>query len=200
MKIKQKKRLLKEFEKLTDFRTHFYKIKYKLSEILFMSVFALLKGNSTYQDIQIWMIHNKENTLFLKLFEKDKIKIPSRSTLHNILINTDNNELESVFRAFFLPYINQKNIAIDGKWLNGSNVNGQYTKMSHKAVLNILDKDTKIVIGHKFISKKNSEIPAFSEFLDDDLFSKDEQIFSFDALLTQIKILNKINLQGKKYI
>jgi predicted transposase YbfD/YdcC len=167
-----------------------------------MTLFALLKGNTTFKDIFAWMIFNKENEILKSIFEKEVINVPSRSTLHALLINTDNNALEAVFREYFLDYILQKNIAIDGKWLRGSDVNGQYTQESHKAMLNILDKDIKIVFAHKFLDKnKKSEIKALQEVLEDDsLFSGDGQIFSFDALLTQSSILNTIDAQGNKYI
>ena len=77
----------------------------------------------------------------------------------------------------------QENIAIDGKWLRGSDINAQYTQEKHKAILNILDKDIKIVFAHKFLDKnKSSEITALKEVLsDNDIFSDDPQIFSFDA-------------------
>ncbi|MBW6488080.1 MAG: ISAs1 family transposase [Sulfurimonas sp.] len=166
-----------------------------------MTLFALLKGNTTFKDIFAWMTFNKENEILKKIFEKEKVNVPSRSTLHALLINTDNNALEAVFREFFLEHILQKSIAVDGKWLRGSDVNGQYTQESHKAILNILDKDIKIVFAHKFLDKnKKSEIKALQEVLDDNFFSDDGQIFSFDALLTQSSILNTIDSQGNKYI
>jgi hypothetical protein len=166
-----------------------------------MSLFGLLKGNVTFSDLHYWMQVNERNEIFQKLFKKEKIKIPSYSTLHHLLMNVDNNELEKVFRKHFEPYVKLDNIAIDGKWLRGSDVTGQYTQESHKCILNVLDKDTKIVIAHKFLEKgKLSEIPAFQEFLEDKLFSKGKQIFSFDALLTQVKLLNTIDESGRRYI
>ena len=77
------------------------------------------------------------------------VTIPSKSTLHHLLMNVDNDELEVVFRNHFAPYAKLDNIAIDGKWLRGSDVNGQYTQESHKCILNMLDKDAKIVIAQK---------------------------------------------------
>ncbi len=75
------------------------------------------------------------------------------------MTNVDNNALEKVFRKYFSKYIKKENIAIDGKWLNGSDVNGQYTNECHKAILNILDKGKIIVFAHKFIAKnKENEI------------------------------------------
>ena len=148
------------------------------------------------------MVYNKENPILKKIFEKEQIDIPSESTLHRILTNTDNNALEKVFRKYFSRYVTKENIAIDGKWLNGSDVNGQYTNECHKAILNILDKDTKIVFAHKFMAKnKENEITALKQAIDeDDLFSDEGQIFSFDAIQTQAQILNSINSNGDKYL
>jgi len=167
-----------------------------------MTLFALLKGNTTFKDILAWMVFNSTIQILKDIFEKKSINIPSKSTYHRLLINTDNNTLEAIFRSFFFGFTTQKNIAIDGKWLRGSDINGQYTQESHKAILNILDKDVKIVFAHKFLTQdKSSEITALKEVLEDnDIFSDEQQIFSFDALLTQSEILNTINNQGNKYI
>jgi len=199
--MNKKEELLQALKTLTDFRKDEHKIEYPLHEVLFMSLFGLLKGNTTFTDMHTWMQYNEDNSIFKKLFNKEKVNIPSRSTLHHLLVNVDNNELEVVFRNHFEPYVNLDNIAIDGKWLRGSDVSGQYTQESHKCILNVLDKDAKIVIAHKFLEKgKLSEIPAFKELLEDNLFSKESQIFSFDALLTQVDILNGINQSGRRYI
>jgi hypothetical protein len=201
MKIDKKSELLKQLKTLTDFRKDEHKIEYPLDEIIFMSLFGLLKGFVTFKDLQAWMQYQEHNEVFKKLFKKEKVNVPSRSTLHLLLMNIDNNELEVIFRNHFEPYVNLDNIAIDGKWLRGSDINGQYTQESHKCILNMLDKDVKIVIAHKFLEKgKLSEIPAFQELLEDKLFSKAEQIFSFDALLTQVNLLNTIDKSGRRYI
>lgn len=201
MKLKKQKLLLKELKTIKDFRVDKHKIQYPLHEILFLSLFALLKGNTTFKEIHIWMECSSHSSIFKKLFDKQFIEVPSKSTLHRILMNVCNNEIETIFRNYFAKYTKKKNIAIDGKWLNGSDVNGQYTQQSHKAILNVLDKDTQIVFAHKFLDHtKKSEIPAFTELLKENYFSNDVQIFSFDALLTQHEILNSINSQGSKYI
>ena len=201
MKINRKKELLKALETITDFRRDEYKIEYPLHEVIFMSLFGLLKGFVTFKDLHSWMQYQEKNEIFKKLFKKEKVNIPSRSTIHRLLMNVDNNELEVVFRNHFEPYVRLDNISIDGKWLRGSDVNGQYTQESHKCILNMLDKDAKVVIAHKFLEQgKLSEIPAFQEILEDNLFSKEKQIFSFDALLTQVKLLNSIDESGRRYI
>ena len=187
---------------IPDYRVDTGKIEYPLHEVLFMTLFALIKGNTTFKDIFSWMTYNEKNEILKEVFEKEQIKIPSKSTFHTLLTNTDNNALENVFRDFFFPFTTQENIAIDGKWLRGSDINGQYTQERHKSILNILDKDIKIVFAHKFLDKKkSSEITALKKVLqDNDIFSDEAQIFSFDALLTQSEILNKIDEQGNRYI
>ena len=193
---------MESLKSIPDYRVDIGKIEYPLHEVLFMTLFALIKGNTTFKDIYSWMIYNENNEILKDVFSKEKISIPSKSTYHRLLINTDNNALEVVFREFFFPFTTQENIAIDGKWLRGSDINGQYTQEKHKAILNILDKDIKIVFAHKFLDKnKSSEITALKEVLqENDIFSDEQQIFSFDALLTQSEILNTIDTQGNRYI
>ncbi len=200
MKYKQKKELFKQLESIEDFRIHVGKIVYPLAEVLFMTLFGLLKGKTTFEELHDWMEFNRTNTLFLKLFQKEEIGVPSESTLHRILINVDNDKLETVFRGYFKAFTSSKQIAVDGKWLNGSDANGQYTQQKHKSILNFLDKEKKIVIGHRFIGDdKKSEIPSFQEELEkNELFCDEGQVFSFDALMTQSEILNKIN-SGKNF-
>jgi len=202
MKIKAKKELLNDLNMIADFRDK-DKITYSLGEILFMSLFGLIKGNHTFEQLHDWMEFNSSNKIFLKLFNKrDRLDIPCESTLHRILVNVDNEALEKVFRNFFGKYVSKKHIAVDGKWLNGSDVNGQYTKQSHKMIFNMFDREGKIVIAHKFLEKgKLSEIPAFKEILEDKTFHlSGGQIFSFDALMTQVDILETINNNNNKYI
>ena len=201
IKLIRTKSLLESLKSIPDYRVDIGKIEYPLHEVLFMTLFALIKGNTTFKDIFSWMIYNQDNEILKEIFDKEEILIPSKSTYHRLLINTDNNALEKIFREFFFPLTTQENIAIDGKWLRGSDINGQYTQSRHKAILNILDKDIKIVFAHKFLDKKkSSEITALKEVLNDDIFSDAQQIFSFDALLTQSEILNTIDEQGNRYI
>jgi len=204
MKLKYKKQLIEKLKGMTDVRKHQHKIQYLLHEIVFMTLFAIMKGNVIFKDIQSWMIFNKNDKFLKKLFnyKKDEtIPIPSVASLHRILMNVPNEELELIFRNYFAPFVNNKNVALDGKWLRGSDIDGQYTQESHQAVMNILCKDTKIVFGHVHINKfKKSEIPIFKDLLDEGFFSKNGQIFTFDALTTQVPILNHINSDGNRYI
>ena len=75
MKIENKKILLKQLEIITDFRTDTHKIEYVLSEVLFMSLFGLLKGYATFKELHCWIGYNEHNSLFKKLFKKTEIKL-----------------------------------------------------------------------------------------------------------------------------
>jgi len=143
---------------------------------------GLITGYTTFDDIHFYFTKNKENKLLQKLFNKKKIRVPVRSTLHRILSNVSYDGLEVVFIDYFKKYAVGKNIAIDGKWLNGSDIKGQYIEKSHKSVLHIFDKDSAIVLGHKFMEKgKLSEIPALNEILRDKSFSISGQIYTMDV-------------------
>jgi len=80
MKLRRKKELLKALNNVPDFRDK-DKITYPLNEVLFMTLFGLLKGNHTFEQLHDWMEFNSNNKIFLKLFNKKKIDIPCESTL-----------------------------------------------------------------------------------------------------------------------
>ena len=108
MKLKHKKLLLEELKIVKDFRVDKHKILYPLHEILFMTLFALLKGNTTFKEIHLWMEFSANNKILKKVFDKKEIAIPCKSTLHRILMNVDNNELESIFRRYFKKFVEKK--------------------------------------------------------------------------------------------
>jgi len=97
MKVRQKKKLLKQLEGIEDFRRDRDQIVYPLYEILFISLFGLIKGHLTFDDLHFYFTKNKSNKIFKKLFNKDKIRVPCRSTLHRILSNVSYDELELRF-------------------------------------------------------------------------------------------------------
>ena len=41
-----------------------------------MTLFALIKGNTTFKDIFSWMTYNEKNEILKEIFEKEQIKIP----------------------------------------------------------------------------------------------------------------------------
>ena len=66
------KALFKSLKTIPDYRVDTGKIKYPLSEALFMVIFALLKGNTKFKEIFGWMVYNKNNPILKEIFEKDE--------------------------------------------------------------------------------------------------------------------------------
>ena len=100
MKLKYKKQLIEKLKGMTDVREHQHKIQYPLHEIVFMTLFAIMKGNVIFRDMQSWMIFNKNDKFLKKLFnykKNESISIPSIASLHRILMNIPNEELELIF-------------------------------------------------------------------------------------------------------
>ena len=90
MKMMNKKKLLKEFETIPDYRVHKHKIVYPLHEIIFLTLSALLQGQTTYDDIHTWMKYNANGKFFKRLFGKRKVRIPSYQHMHFILHSQNN--------------------------------------------------------------------------------------------------------------
>ena len=63
MKLRRKKGLLKQLSEIEDFRKHREQIVYPLHEILFLTIFGLLKGYVAFSQLHFWMSQNKENNL-----------------------------------------------------------------------------------------------------------------------------------------
>ena len=66
------KALVELLKTIPDYRIDIGKIKYPLEEVLFMVIFALLKGNTKFKDIHTWMVYNKENPILKKFLKKSK--------------------------------------------------------------------------------------------------------------------------------
>ncbi|MEA3383443.1 MAG: hypothetical protein U9Q20_02030, partial [Campylobacterota bacterium] len=68
-KMKQKKAFLKQLETIKDFRVHEGKIVYPLSEIIFITLFGILKDYTTFKDLHLWMEFNKNNSTLKKILK-----------------------------------------------------------------------------------------------------------------------------------
>ena len=67
------KALVESLKTIPDYRIDIGKIKYPLEEVLFMVIFALLKGNTKFKEIYGWMVYNKENPTLKDIFGKEQI-------------------------------------------------------------------------------------------------------------------------------
>jgi hypothetical protein len=195
---------LEILKKLPDYRVTKEKIEHNQRDVLFGVLCSMFVGNIEIRDKHNWLEVNFNEGYFKKLIgkEKEELKVPSYSTVRRMIINIDSTILEEMFRSYFLPKVEfneHTQLAVDGKTMNASGRNGKYTVKRNVGMLNIVETASKIIIAHRQLGAKKSEIPAFQEVLEME-FSDVPFLYTFDALNTQVESLNGIEAKGKRYL
>lgn len=190
--------------KIPDYRRVKEKIKHNQRDVIFGVLCSMFVGNSEIRDQHNWLEINFNENYFKKLIgkENEELLIPSYSTVRRLLINIDSTIFEELFRGYFIPKVElneDTQLAVDGKTMNGSGRKGKYTVKRNVGMLNIVETESKIIIAHRELGEKKSEIPAFQEILKMK-FSDKPFLYTFDALNTQVKSLNSIDESKKRYL
>ncbi|MDQ7046602.1 MAG: ISAs1 family transposase [Sulfurovum sp.] len=195
---------LEILERLPDYRVTKEKIEHNQRDVLFGVLCSMFVGNIEIKDKHNWLKINFNEKYFKRLIgkENEELNIPSYSTIRRMIINIDSTILEEMFRAYFIPKVefNEKTqLAVDGKTMNGSGRKGKYTVKRNVGMLNVVETASKIVIAHRELGAKKSEIPEFQKVLEME-FSDKPFLYTFDALNTQVESLNGIEAKGKRYL
>lgn len=162
--------------------------------MLVLIVCGMLAGEKTLRGILDWADKNRK---WLQ-DHLEMVNIPSLSTLSRILAGVDKLEMELAFLDWICSIVNFRGItcAIDGKALRGG------ARKSHDEtplyVLNLVDVETKIVLVQISISSKTNEITAIPELLE--LFQVEGNLFTIDAIGTQVEIARQIDENGGYYL
>jgi len=196
--------VLKELNKLPDYRRVEEKIIYKQRDVLFGILCSMFADNKAMMDMHNWIEINFNSVGFKKLIgrEDEELKTPSYPTIRRMIININPSKMEEIFRSYFIPKVNleeENQVAVDGKMMNGSGRKGKYQTKRNDGMLNMVDTGSKIIIAHQEIGSKKSEIPTFQEMLKMK-FSDKPFLYTFDALNTQIKGLDLIDEGGDRYL
>ena len=196
--------VLKELESLPDYRRIKEKIIYNNRDILFGVLCSMFVGNEEMTMMYNWLEMNFNEPNFKVLIgkEKEELKVPSYPTMRRAIININPSKMEEIFRNYFIPRADLKEysqLAVDGKMMNGSGRKGKYKLKRNVGMLNVVDTNSKIIIAHKEIEEKISEIPSFQEIIKMK-FSDKPFLYTFDALNTQENGLNLINNEGDRYL
>ncbi len=176
-KTAKQNRLLQLLGTIPDHRKGQGKL-HKLEHILFLSVIAQLMGAVNYKEIWVWITKHIQNDKIKKLLGVEFIRTPSRSAVAEILAEVDYKELEKVFRIWISELVDTTNLqqlAVDGKAMNGSNVNAKQSTQ----VLNAVLANSGIILAHKKIADRSNEVPALRELIDE---LEDSFIYTFDAM------------------
>jgi len=198
------KEVLEKLGKLPDYRRLEEKIIHCQRDVLFGVLCSMFGGNEEMRSMHNWLDINFNTPSFKTLIgrEKEELKIPSYSTMRRMIININSTSIEEMFRDYFIPKAKLEEnaqLAVDGKMMNGSGRKGKYTLKRNVGMLNVVDTNSKIIIAHKEIEAKRSEIPSFQEILKMK-FSDKSFLYTFDALNTQEDGLNLIHDEGDRYL
>lgn len=189
------KSLFEEFEVLEDPRDVRGK-KYKLIDILVMTIYGLLYGLKDYVNIADFMKLKEEYFTNLLGLENGT---PSHDCLSDLFANIDAKKFVEIFIEWTKKIIENKTgkvISIDGKAVKSATekINNGNIPYIVSAYLG----DVGLSIGQIKVDDKSNEITAIPELLD--LIEIKGATITIDAIGTQEKIVNKIVEKGGHYV
>ncbi len=163
--------------------------RYKLEHIILFSIMAFLSNAKSYRDISSFI-----KTRFEVLkghFGLTWTRPPGYTTIRNIIIGVDSDELEACFRAYTQSLIDRKNassiatIALEGKVLRGSYDHFQDRRATQ--ILSMFSTEDKLILAHEVIDEKTNEIPMVQKLLEET--GLEGYYYTIDALHCQKKLL-----------
>jgi len=177
------KRLLEEFRKLPDYRKN--KVAYtNPSEILFLSLLAVMSGANSFEDMAIWMRERKRD--IAKLLERP-FKSPAYTTIRNAYNGMDSKAIESLQREWVAGQSANTHgltiVASDGKTMRGSKSKAMNEKARH--IVSLFLADSKLTLTQNQVDDKSNEIPALMVLLDN--LKLKNCVITMDAMHTQKK-------------
>lgn len=189
------KSLFEEFEVLEDPRDVRGK-KYKLMDILVMTIYGLLCGLKDYTNIADYMkLKEKYFTQLLGL----ENGTPSHDCLSDLYASIDSKKFVEIFIEWTKKIVQNKTgkiISIDGKAVKSATdkINNGNIPYIVSAYLG----DIGLSIGQIKVDDKSNEITAIPDLLD--LLEVKGATITIDAIGTQERIVNKIVDKGAHYV
>lgn len=179
--------LFERFEVLEDPRDIRGK-KYKLIDILIMTIYAILCGQEDYTNIAYFMKLKEEYFTNLLGLENGT---PSHDCLSDLYANIDCKKFMEIFISWIKEIVKLKTnkiINIDGKAVRSATdkINGGNIPYIVSAFLGEIG----VTIGQIKVSEKSNEITAIPALLD--LIDIENATITIDAIGTQEEIVNKI--------
>lgn len=187
--------LFERFEVLEDPRDIRGK-KYKLIDILIMTIYAILCGQEDYVNIAYFMKLKEE--YFTNLLGLE-CGTPSHDCLSDLYAKIDSKKFMKIFIEWVKEIVRKKTdkkISIDGKAIRAATdkINGGNIPYIVSAFLG----DVGISIGQVKVDDKSNEITAIPDLLD--LIDITDATITIDAIGTQEEIANKIVHNGGHYV
>lgn len=180
--------------------------EYKLYDIFYISILAILGNAKTYADIARFMEINFD--ILKKALGLKWRRPPVESAIYKIIVGTEPAAVELAFRTHGEELTKKKeaelvevkedqarrkHFCFDGKKLNGSFSRSKNTRAQE--IFNIFTAHEQIILGHVLIDEKESEIPALQELFE--TLDLEDVVVTADALHCQKKLLKMPMLQNR---
>ena len=186
---------LKHTKKIIDPRQQ-WKVIYKLNDILFLTVSAVLGGSETWEEIADF---GQLRAKWLSKYCDFSEGIPSHQTIARVMGMISPKQFQECFVAWMQECqenMKGKLVAIDGKTLRRSYRGSDKTAVVH--MVSAFCVANQQVLGQVKTDAKSNEITAIPVLLD--LLDVQESLVSIDAMGCQTKIANKILSKGANYL
>lgn len=186
--------LFERFEVLEDPRDIRGK-KYKLIDILIMTIYGLLFGLKDFVNIADYMKLNEEYFTELLGLENGT---PSHDCLSDIYARIDSKKFMEIFIKWTKDIVQQKTgkkISIDGKAVRSAT--DKINNGNIPYIVSAFIGELGLSIGQVKVDDKSNEITAIPELLD--LIDIEGATITIDAIGTQYEIANKIVSKGGHY-
>jgi predicted transposase YbfD/YdcC len=180
---------------VADPRTKEHKILHKLSDILFMSIAAVICGAEDWYEIEDYA---RDKEAWLRTILELPAGIPSHDTFNRIFSILDSKALEANFIEWVESVADLSEgriVSIDGKRLCNSGEHGS------KAVIHMVSawcNTNQMVLGQLKVNDKSNEITAIPALLETLMLQG--CVVTLDAMGCQKEIASKIVQQGADYI
>ena len=190
-------------KRLNDSRVE-YKIKHKMSDIVMITLLAILANADTWEEIYQFAISHEK---WLKTFLELPSGIPSHDTIQRVIAIIEPSILYTSTVKYLMNIIdnlskpnNEKDVkSMDGKTINGSSRSELTTdKITPTNVMSIYSHDYSMSIIQDFIKEKSNEIPTGPELIKQ--LNLSDSIITADALNTQKDTVNAIVKSKGDYV
>ena len=187
--------LFERFEVLEDPRDTRGK-RYKLIDILIMTIYGLLCGLKDYVNIADFM--KLKEDYFTKLLNLEN-GTPSHDCLSDLFASIDSKKFMEIFIEWTKEIVKNKtgkNISIDGKAIKSAT--DKINNGNIPYIVSAFIGEIGLSIGQVKVNDKSNEITAIPDLLD--LLDIEGAILTIDAIGTQEEIVNKIVSKHGHYV
>lgn len=181
--------IIKHFEDIHDPRVDRSK-KYKLTDILFLSLTAILCGADTFVEIENF---GNASLPFFSGYINTENGIPSHDTIGRVFSSIKPQEFQNSFLYWISDVVKNtkgKVVAIDGKSIRG------VKNPIH--MVNVWVAENSVLFGQAKVSSKQNEIVAINKLLE--ILDLEGAIVTIDAMGCQKNIVEKICAQKADYV